>query len=201
MKALHEYIIELKNPLNDTFKTESGVELYAHKEFSVDRLSNRIAKVVSTPLLHNTPIEVGYEVMIEPTILYKQIFQKEKQGYTNLIDRDQMHFNVTPNMIVLYRKDENDTWKGYLKNVMLEPIEETEKPIKSNFLYIPESNQKKYKKERAKVLYGNQILEEQGAKNGDEVIINPMGGVNFWMDGKEYWWVRNTEVLGVVEKN
>jgi len=79
--------------------------------------------------------------------------------------------------------------------VMVEPIEE-EMPT-SSFLIIPESSVKKYKKERVKLLYSNTAIKEEGAKNGDEVIINPMGGVKFWIDGKEYWWMRNCDIFAV----
>lgn len=194
MKSLYDFIIKLEKPLNETFKTESGLELHAHQDFSVDRLSNRIAKVVCAPLLVDTPVKDGYEVMIEPTILYKQIYQGVRQGYTALINKEDMLFKVKPNMVILYRKDENTAWKGHLENVMLEPIEEQE-PIVSTFLEIPKSAIKKYKKQEAKLLYSNEAMEAQGAHDGDTVIINPLGGVNFWLDGKEHWWIRNTDVF------
>ena len=70
MIGLHEFIIELQ-PLNETFKTESGVELYGHKDFAVDRLSNRIGKVISVPVFQETIIKEGDEVMIEPSVFHK----------------------------------------------------------------------------------------------------------------------------------
>jgi len=197
MKGLHDFIIELKNPLNATFKTESGVELYANENFSVDRLSNRVAKVISAPIFVDTPIKDGYEVMIEPTILYKQSYKGVRQHYTSLIDNDNMWFKVTPNMIILYRKNENEEWRGYLKNVMVEQIKEEEGPIISKYIIHPESAKKTFKKGRARLLYSNVELEGYGAKSGDELIINPLGGVNFWIEGKPYWWLRNVDVWAV----
>ena len=196
MQSIREFIIELQQPLNETFKTEGGIELYGDKDFSVDRLSNRIAKVISTPLFHKTEIKAGYEVMIEPTILYRQIYQGVKQDYTSLIDKSNMFFKVTPNMIILFRENDTCEWQGNLENVMVEPIEEVE-PVISTFLIIPKSANKKYKKERVKLMYANTEIKEQGAKNGDEVIINPMGGVKFWIEGKEYWWMRNCDIFAV----
>lgn len=196
MKALQEFIIKLDKPLNDTFKTEAGIELYGHKDFSVDRLSNRIAKVIATPLWHETPIKAGYEVMIEITILYKQSYRGIKQGYTSLIDTDNMLFRITPSMIVLYREDEKSEWKGYLKNVMVERIKENTPKINTN-LIIPDNAKDTYKKEYVKLLYGNNELKEMGVENGDEILINPMGGVDFWIDGKHYWWMRSVDVYGV----
>lgn len=198
MKGLHDFIIELKKPLNDTFKTESGAEFYANKDFSVDRLSNRVAKVVSVPLFLESEIKDGYEVMIEPTILHKQIFQGVKQDYTSYVDRSKMHFRVTPNMIVLYRKDANTEWRGFGKNVLVEPIKQETAQVKSSVLIIPETvNETKYKKERVKLIYANTTIEERGAKQGDEVIIDPLGGIKFWIDGKEFWWLMNNHVWAV----
>ncbi|WNH10049.1 hypothetical protein [Thalassobellus suaedae] len=195
MKGIRDFIIKLDKPLNETFKTEKGVEIYAHQDFSVDRLSNRVAKVMATPMFIETPIEVGYEVMIEPTILYKQIYRGVKQGYTSLIDKDDNLFKVTPNMIILYRKDENDTWKGHLQNLMVEQIKEEEPVIKTSLL-LPENSKPKFKKGVANVLYVNAELESMGVKNGDELSIDPAGGVNFWLDGKHYWWIRTRDVYG-----
>lgn len=197
MTGLHDFIIELKTPLNDTFKTENGVELFAHPEFSVDRLSNRIAKVISTPIFHETKIQPGYEVMIEPTILYKQIYRNVTQGYTSLLDKENMLFKVTPNMIILYRENENDTWTGHLKNLLVKPIEDNIDQPGSSLIIIPESTIKKYKRERATLLYLNDELKEMGAKQGDEVFIDPLGGVKFWIDGVEHWWIRNIDTLGI----
>lgn len=196
MRALHEYIIELPKPLNDTFITENGVELYANADFSTDRLSNRIAKVISVPEYAKSDIKEGYQVMFEPTILYKQIFQKKKTGFANYVDQKKGWFRLTPNMIVLYRKDENDTWKGAGQNLLVKPIKVEEPKIKSKHLIIPDSvNSEKYHKEKVILLYSNQELNELGANNGDEVIIDPRGGVKFWLEGKEHWWIRTKDVF------
>lgn len=204
MKGLKDFIIKLDKPLNDTFKTESGLDIYAHKDFSVDRLSNRVAEVVAIPMFTETPVKVGYEVMIEPTILYKQIYRGVKQSYTSLIDNDDNLFKVTPNMIILYRENENEEWKGHLQNCLLEPIEDKVEQPKSSFLVLPDSVTKVgYKKGRAILKYSNDLLKSFGAKIGDEVIlttshINNASGVKFWIEGKEFWWVKNNSVAACI---
>ena len=198
MKGLKDFIIKLDKPLNDTFKTEGGAELYAHQDFSVDRLSNRIAKVVAVPMFEDTPVKVGYEVMFEPTILYKQSYQGIKQGYTSLIDKDDNLFKITPNMIILYRKDKNDEWKGHLQNLMVEQIKEKEPIVETSFI-IPDTVSVKFKKGYAKVLYPNEWLESRKVKQGDILLTDPKGGVDFWIEGKHYWWIRSIDVLGSVK--
>lgn len=195
MQSLHDFIIELPKPLNETFKTENGTELFAHQDFSVDRLSNRVAKVKSVPLFMDCPIEEGDEVMFEPTILYKQIYQGVKQDYTHYIDKSQKLFRITPNMIVLYRKDEHDEWKGFGQNLLVEPVETKTTPVISG-LIIPENAQgPKYEKERVRLLYPNKDIEALGVTKGDAVIKDPsLDGVKFWIDGKEYRWLRTKDI-------
>lgn len=198
MKALHEFIIELPKPLNDTFTTEGGIELYADKDFSVDRLSNRVAKVISIPSYVDTPIKPGYEIMFEPTILYKQIFKKVKQDYTSYVDRKKGWFRLTPNMIILYRKDENDQWKGSGQNLMVQPIKVETPKVESEHLIIPKTvNAQKFHKEKVIMLYSNKQVQELGVNNGDTVFIDPRGGVKFYLEGQEHWWLRTKDIFAI----
>lgn len=207
MKGIKDFIIKLDKPLNDSFTTEGGTEIYAHKDFSVDRLSNRIAIVKAVPIFIETPVKVGYEVMIEPTILYKQIYRGVKQSYTSLIDPDDNLFKVTPNMIILYRETKNDTWKGHLQNCIIEPIKEHVEKSKSSLIILPDNMIKVgNKKGRGIIKYINKTLNELGTSVGDEVFItndhiNNASGVKFWIDGKEFWWVRNRDIAAIFKKN
>lgn len=193
MKGIKDFIIQIENPYSETFKTENGVELYADKKFSAERLTNRIVKVVSTPFFHETPIKEGYELLIDPTILYKQTYQGVEQDYTNLVDEEKMWFKISPQMIVLFRKDKDSEWKGYLQNVLVEPIV-IEQEILSKVILAPEKK-KEYKKDVVKLTYSNEDLIKKGANNGDEITINPLGGIPFWVEGKEYWWLRNVDIF------
>lgn len=199
MKGLHDFIIELKEPLKDTFKTENGTELYAHKDFSVDRLSNRVAKVISVPEFYDTDIVEGDEVLFEPTILYRQTHQGVRQDFQSYVDKKDMLFRLTPNMVICYRKNADDAWKGHGTNLLVQPIKEHSLPITSSVLYIPETvKETKYKKDRVILLYPNKEIEEHGAEKGDEVLINPQGGVKFWLNGHEHWWLRTKDIWGKV---
>lgn len=192
MIGIHDFLIELKEDFSDTFKTESGLELYANKNISGERLSNRIATVINTPLMHETKIKIGYQVMIDPSILYKQIYRGVEQNSIHLVDEGK--YKLTPKEIILYREDENSEWKGYLENNLVELIYKISEKLESSLIYIPNSDVKKLKKGRAKALYMNDSID---AKKGDELIINPNGGLSYWIDGKEHWWIRNIDIYGV----
>ena len=65
MNHIYNYIIKISNELNDTFKTESGLELYGSKQFSHNRLANRYATIVGQPLIFDGQIlEVDENWMI-----------------------------------------------------------------------------------------------------------------------------------------
>ena len=122
MKGLHDYIIEIKEPFKDSFKTKGGLELYANKDFSAERLSNRIGTVKATPYLFEGVIQEGYEVLIDPSILYEQIYRDVKQESIHLLDSEKMLFKIDPKLIVLYRENEQQEWKGFLNNLLVSPI-------------------------------------------------------------------------------
>lgn len=199
MQSIKEFLIEIKNPFNDTFKTESGLELYADKKLSQDRLSNRIAKVVNVPIENNTPIKVGDQVLIDATILYRQIFHGVQQDYQTKVDDENMVFKLSVSGIILYRENEKTEWNGVGKNAFISYVEEKqEEQLESAFIHVPKKK-KTYKRGYAKLVYGNAELSELGLKNNDDIVINPNGGVSFWLDGKEFWWIRNKDIFALIE--
>lgn len=198
MKGIHEFIIEIKVTYNSTFKTEGGLELYANKDFSADRLSNRVGKVISTPFLLDSAIQEGYEVMIDPTVLYEQCYLGNKQESIFLVDKEKMWFRIEPRLIILYRENENSKWKGFLENLLVKPIKKPEP--KMTILFTLEQVEK-YEKGKAHVVFPNAENEKLDVKEGDEIAINPNGGVSFWLDGVEFFWLRNIDILGKYEQN
>ena len=183
MIGLHNFIVELKTDFHDTFKTESGLELYANKDMSAERLSNRIAKVINTPAFHETEIEIGYQLMIDPSILYEQIYRETKQESIHLVDKEKGWYKLDPKEIVLFRKDDSEEWKGYLENSLVEPIPEEAEELKSTLIQLL-PKKKTFKKGRAKALYMNDGID---VSKGDKLIIADHGGIPFWIEGKEFW--------------
>ncbi len=191
MKGIREYIVEIKNPFKDSFMTESGIELYADKNFSADRLSNRVGKVVSVPFFDGETLEEGDEVLIDPTILYEQIFRDVKQESVFLVDNKKMYYKIAPNLIVLYRKNKDDEWTGYRQNLLVEPIKKKQKEYK----FIIAKQEEGYEEKIVKIKYAN---DEIDVKEGEKVVINPLG-ITFWLKGKEYWWVQTNDVIARYE--
>ena len=194
MKGLNHFIIELKIDFKDTFTTEGGLELYMNKSISQDKLSNRIAKVISTPCFHETVIKEGYQVMIDPTILYNQIYQGIKQDSINIVDKKKGWYMLEPKEVILYREDSESEWIGYLENSLVEPVIETIGEQKVGEIIIS-TGSKQLIEGRATAKYMSKDIE---AKNGDNLVINKNGGIPFWIDGKEFHWIRAIDIYATI---
>lgn len=194
MKALNYFIIQLENPYNETFKTKGGVELYGNVDFTADRLSNRVAAVKSVPELFDSEISINDEVLIDFSNFYRQIYQGTKQHYQNVVDADKNLYYIEPSMIICYRKNANSEWKGYLQNCLVKPILEETK-IKTTII-LPENITERKFKGKVKMIFSNQELSEHGINNDDLLLMDVRGGIKYWVDGEEYWWVRNKDIYG-----
>ncbi len=200
MKSIQHYIIKLENPYSKTFKTASGLELYGNIDFTADRQSNRVAKIVAVPQLNNSEIKENDEVLIDFSSFYRQIYQGIKQGYNAVVDEDKHLYFLSANMIICYRsqeKKENSekgNWKGFGKNCLVEPVFESSK-FKKSSLILPKSATSKTFKGKVKMIYANKELNEFGVKNDDILYMDKIGGVKYWIEGKEYWWIRNKDIF------
>lgn len=200
MKGVHDFIIKSDFEFAKTFTTESGLELHADVRFSADRLANRIATVLETPLsLEECEIKSGYQVMVDPTIFYQQDYVIGGQMENNfMVDRANGIFKISPNMIVLYRENEQAEWKGFQESFLAEMDKEIIPEVKIGSLVI-EQEKTKVSEVFAKVLFSNADLESEGVKNGDRIFITPNLGVAFWIEGKQYLWIQNRHVLAKMD--
>jgi len=200
MQGVHDYIIENKKAFNETFKTEGGIELYGDKRFLYAKLANRIATVVNIPVFGETVLKAGYQVMIDPTIYYSQHYEKTGKGDNGYLqDREKGLYKIPPNMIVLYRETFNDEWKGFGENIMVEfqltPEQKNETSL------ILQHVKREFIPGVAKVKYDNPELNDMGAHIGDTVAIRKNLGVSFFFESKEFFWLRNRDVLAVINPN
>lgn len=202
MKGIRDYVIEVQNEFNDTITTESGLELYADKRFSKNELANKIAKVIETPALKDSDEELlqpGYEVMVDITIYLKQIYEKNPLSYNRFHIKDKL-FKIQPSMIVMYREDENSEWKGFNVNNVVEPIIIPESEKKTASGIITQFQKSRHVEGLAKAFALNKDLLEDGVKVGDTIAIKKDFGVPYYIDGKKMLWVRNSEILAVIEQ-
>jgi co-chaperonin GroES (HSP10) len=196
MQHIYNYIIKISNELNETFKTEGGLELYGHKDFSKDRLSNRYAIIVGKPLIFDDKIlEIGTKVLIDPSVYYHSTHGDDDilQITTNTVDREKGLYAIEPQNIVLYEKDGD--WFGYLGNFLGKCVTE-KKPDKMAGSFIVEIGNE-VRTDNFDVIYANDFLIKEGINQGDRLYMKPNMGVPVWIEGKEHTWLRYSEVLGI----
>jgi co-chaperonin GroES (HSP10) len=193
MKGTQDFIIEIKEPYSDTFKTKGEVKLYGNINFTTERQSNRIAKVVGIPVLFKTEIKNGDEVLIDASPLYRQIYRGTKQWYQNIVDQEKNLFHLGKEMIICYRKDKSLEWIGFLENSIVKPVLEEQNKMNTT-LIIPLNVSKKKFNGKVVMKYANKEIKELGVKNGDILYINKLGGVKYWLNGEEFWWMRNKDI-------
>lgn len=200
MQHIYNYIIKLSKEFNDTFKTESGIELYGDKDFSQDRLSNRYAVIIGQPLLFDGELlELETKVLIDPTVYYHSIHGEDDdlQLTTNTIDRQKGIYSIEPENIVLYKKE--GKWFGYLDNFLGKCVfkKKQDKVVGGIILELGKNE----KTNQYEIVYPNKFLSEHDANTDDVLYMKPKMGVSVWIDGKEFTWLRNSEVLGKMEFN
>lgn len=200
MQHIYNYIIKLSKEFNDTFKTESGIELYGDKDFSQDRLSNRYAVIIGQPLLFDGELlELETKVLIDPTVYYHSIHGEDDdlQLTTNTIDRQKGIYSIEPENIVLYKKE--GKWFGYLDNFLGKCVFKKKQDTVVGGIIL--EFRKNEKTNQYEIIYPNKFLLEHDANTDDVLYMKPKMGVSVWIDGKEFTWLRNSEVLGKMEFN
>lgn len=193
MKAINHYILEIENPYRDEIEIGEA-KFFIDKDISRERSVNRYGKIIGVPATETDPtLKVGFEVIFDATILYKQIYKEGIQDSVFLVDAKRSWFKIESNMIILYRENNSQEWQGFKDNLMVAFIEN--KPtVKGNLTLQPET---KFVKGKAVVKYRNQFLAEQGVDNNQEIFINPKAGVPFYFKNETLQWIRSRDTLAV----
>lgn len=194
MQALQHFIIQVINPFKD--KIEIGnLELFVDKKISRDRSSNRFGTITSCPALQKSfGLQEGFEVIIDATVLYRQIYKEGVQESIHLVDAKNSLYKVEPDMIILYRENPESEWKGFKDNLMVEFINELPKAESSLIITV---EKKEVVKGKAILRNRNSALEEEGIENGQTIFINPTAGIPFFFKEETLYWIRTKDVLAV----
>ncbi|MCP1996660.1 co-chaperone GroES [Flavobacterium sp. HSC-61S13] len=200
MRAVHDFIVFQPQIFNKTFKTKGKVELYGDERFLQKRLANTIVIIKRLPLGYEGSNIIGYQALIDPTIYFTQIYDHGK-GDNQEIKGYPGYFKVQKSMIVMIRKDDVSEWIGFGENLAVELVMEDAKEEKSGLIITEIKREPKNINGLAKVFSVNQDLQDSGVKKGDKVFIERKWVVSFWIDGDEYLWIRNCDVLAKYEED
>ena len=170
MKSVYNFVVTpIGERYNNTKKVEGG-DLILNTEIFNHQFVNRVAKVISTPIVGDTGIEPGDTVIIHHNVFRRwnnvKGIEKNSRSYFNentyLINQDQ---------IFLYKR--NNNWivpKGYC---FLQPIKDTDQ----------------FNIEAEKPLVGIVKYSDGTVKDGDLVGFRPNSEYEFVIDGERLYRV------------
>ena len=168
MNAYKDYIIEpIGNRYNNSVRVDDK-ELILNTEIYNHQYVNRLAKVIATPLLFSSPINVGDEVIVHHNIFRRWHDVKGKERNSRSYWKDNKYL-ITEDQIFLYNKK---AMPGY----------SFIKPIKST---------SKFNLDNEKPLIGV-IKYSDGTFNKEELVgFDPVSKYEFVIDGERLYRVLN----------
>ena len=190
MKGLDEFIVEIGKAFKDTIK-HGSLELYTDYRTAQQEQSNRRGVIISTPMQVETDIEPGCEVLIDPTILFKQVYRGKMQESRFLVDEEKGWYRVDASMIIVYRNP-GGNWKGCGENLLVKAVKAEEKETASGII-LPKSQDEM--DGYAEVVYPNEELLEQGVVPGDVIYFPKNKKWEFELEGQTYLYLRNKDIL------
>jgi len=129
MNSLYDFIIE---PIGDRYNNSKEVEggnLILNTEIYNHQFVNRIAKVISTPIIGDTDIEAGDEVIIHHNVFRRwhniRGIEKNSRSYFN-----ESTYFITQDQIFLYKR--NGEWNAPKGFCFIKPLKETDDPLNVN---------------------------------------------------------------------
>ena len=123
MDAYKDFII---SPIGDRYNNSVRVgekELVLNTEIFNHQYINRLAKIIATPLLFQSPINVGDEVIVHHNIFRRWTDVKGKEKNSRSYWKEDKYF-VSKDQIFLY-KDKN--WKATLGFSFIKPLKSINK--------------------------------------------------------------------------
>ena len=123
MKAYKDFIVSPIGERYNNYKKIGDKELVLNTEIYNHQFVNRLAKVIATPLLFSSPINVGDEVIVHHNVFrrWNDIKGKERNSRSYLKE-DQ--YLITEDQIYLYKID---SWKAMPNYSFIKPIQSNDK--------------------------------------------------------------------------
>jgi len=191
MKPFDLFIVELEKTINDTIKTESGLELYIDSKWN--EFEHRVTEgpVVAAPFKYDTGVEPG-----DTLYFHHLVVMNDGQGLTGFEDHYLVRYNpehaVNNQAIAFKNKDGEIKLLGgwtLLKPVDDEPEDEVAEAI-IEVISLEETD-----KMRGELAFESKHTEELGIKQGDIVGFKKNMDYRITIDDQEYYRVRAEDLL------
>lgn len=196
MKTFNFFVVKLEKLINDTIKTDNGLELYIDTRFEMGEFEYRITEgpVVASPFKYNTGVKPGDTLYFHHLVVMQggQPLTGDDDHYIVKYDPEAINSQA----IAFKCKDTGEikTLGGW---TLLEAVEEKEE-FPSDLIEMVELEQKLPTKGR--LVYGNEETDYMGLIAGDVVGFKKNRDYRIKIDGKEYYRTRSEDLLYVEEE-
>jgi len=170
MKSIYNFVVKPKGKRYNNSKQIDGGELIVNTEIYNHQYVNRNATVVSTPIIGNTDIRPGDEVIVHHNVFrrWHNVHGEEKNSRSYF---DEQTYIISKDQVFLYKRDNKwKTMKGYC---WVQPIKDTN-ALDNN---------------KEKPLVGIVVYSDGTVKKGDLVGFRPESKYEFIIEGQRLYRV------------
>jgi len=190
MKTMNLFVVKVDKPINDTMKTDGGLELFIDTRFNEFEHRQVFGEVVSAPLLIENDVEPGDTLYFHHLVVVEggQKIPWEENHYIVKCDKQ---FTIG-NQAFAYKKKGSDEITPLFGWCLLEESE-----VEKEEAFIEIVNTEEDLPLTGIVSFDADCLKELDVKKGDEVGFAKNMDYRVNIDGKEYYRVRSEDLLYV----
>ena len=123
MKVYKDFIVSPTGERYNNSKKVGDKELILNTEIFNHQYINRLAKVIATPLLFSSPINVGDEVIVHHNVFRRwNDVRGEEKNSRSYLEEDK--YLISEDQIYLYKQDD---WKAMPNYSFIKPIQSNDK--------------------------------------------------------------------------
>jgi|TARA_R100000278_G_scaffold14547_1_gene15165 co-chaperonin GroES (HSP10) len=190
MKTFDLFVVEINKRINDTMKTESGLELYIDNRFNEFQNRTTEAPVVAVPFKYDTGVEVGDTLYFHHLVVINdgQPLTGEDNHYLVRFDPD----HTVNNQAIAYKSAKTGDVHPLAGWSLLERVEEREEK-QSDIIDVVKLKDSPVTK--GKVSFTPPWVEELGLEVGDVVGFRKNMDYRITIEEKEYYRVRAEDLM------
>jgi len=171
MKSVYNFVVTPVGERYNNTKEVEGGNIILNTEIYNHQFVNRIAKVISTPIVGDTDIKPGDEVIVHHNVFRRwhnvRGIEKNSRSYF-----DESTYFITQDQIFLYKR--NGEWNAPKGFCFVKPLKETDDPLNVNI---------------ERPLIGIVKYSDGTVKEGDLIGYKPKTECEFIIDGERLYRV------------
>jgi len=191
MKSLEHFIVEIDKELQDTIKTESGLELYIDTKFDEFQHRTTEGKILAAPAKYDTGAKAGDTIYFHHHVVINGGSPLCKEDNQYIVNYN--HEHASANQAIAYKDSSTSEIHPIKGWSLLEPVDEDDSRSEGSVIEVVEIQERPVLK--GVVSFDTSELDELGVSSGDTVGFKKNRDYRIRIDGKEYYRVAVSELL------